>query len=177
MLIFFFLSVSQIGTLEALIGLKLEILRHWLVRARCIPITCLHTCSVGINGKHEITLLASQVGLFHLTLTQIISEMKCIAKNKCPDSQKLDTTRHETQRWELQQVSRTKTCISFLHSFSLIYFMWCKKIFRKSYLHSETKSVECLHSSHNLFLCVVLSSACVYIETRIRLGIHTKTRR
>ena len=34
---------------------------------------------------------ACQVGLFHLTLTQINSEMNFIAKNKCPDSQKLDT--------------------------------------------------------------------------------------
>ena len=30
---------------------------------------------------------------FHLTLTQINSEMNCLAKNKCPESQKLDTRR------------------------------------------------------------------------------------
>ena len=38
-------------------------------------------------------VLACQVGPFHLTLTQINSEMNCIAKNKCPESQKLDTRR------------------------------------------------------------------------------------
>ena len=43
--------------------------------------------------KHEIMVLACQVGPFHLTLTQINSEMNCIAKNKCPESQKLDTRR------------------------------------------------------------------------------------
>ena len=38
-------------------------------------------------------VLACQVGPFHLTLTQINSEMNCIAKNKCPESQKLDMRR------------------------------------------------------------------------------------
>ena len=38
-----------------------------------------------------VVVLACQVGLFHLILTQINSEMNFIAKNKCPDSQKLDT--------------------------------------------------------------------------------------
>ena len=32
------------------------------------------------------------------------------------------------------------TCM-FLHSLSLIYSMWCKKSVRKSYFHSETKSI------------------------------------
>ena len=41
-------------------------------------------------------VLACKVGPFHLTLTQINSEMNCIAtscKNKCTVSQKLDTRR------------------------------------------------------------------------------------
>ena len=63
-----------------------------MVRARCIPITC--SCYVLFSvKKHEIMVLACQVGPFHLTLTQINSEMNCIAKNKCPESQKLDTRR------------------------------------------------------------------------------------
>ena len=41
-------------------------------------------------AKYKVMVLAWQVGLFRLTLTQIKSEMNCIAKNKCPDSQKLD---------------------------------------------------------------------------------------
>ena len=36
-------------------------------------------------------VLAWEVGPFYLTLTEINSEMNCIAKNKCPDNQKLDT--------------------------------------------------------------------------------------
>ena len=43
--------------------------------------------------KYEIMVLACQVGLFHLKLTQINSEMNCIAKYKCSLSQKLDTRR------------------------------------------------------------------------------------
>ena len=39
--------------------------------------------------KHEIMVLACQVGPSHLTLTQINSESNCIAKNKCSESQDL----------------------------------------------------------------------------------------
>ena len=50
--------------------------------------------SLELMAKYEIMVLACQVGLFHLTMTQINSEMNCITKNKCPDSQKLqDDTR------------------------------------------------------------------------------------
>ena len=45
----FFSSVSQIGTLETLIGRKSAILRRWLVRARCIPITCSCSCEVSFQ--------------------------------------------------------------------------------------------------------------------------------
>ena len=44
-------------------------------------------------AKYEIMVWACQVGPFHLTLIQINSEMNCIAKNKFPESQKLDTRR------------------------------------------------------------------------------------
>ena len=47
--------------------------------------------------KHEIMVLACQVGPFNLRLTQINSEMNFIAKNKCTDSQKLrSSTSKET---------------------------------------------------------------------------------
>ena len=67
-------------------------------------------------------VLACQVGPFHLALTQINSEMNCIAKNKCPESQKLDTRRRGENLNATSHVSRATTCI-FLHSLSLIYSM------------------------------------------------------
>ena len=70
-------SVLQIGTLEALIGRKSAILRCWLVCARCILITCSCVRSFQLE-KHEIVVLTCQVGPFHLTLTQINSEINCI---------------------------------------------------------------------------------------------------
>ena len=107
---FFFQSASQIGTLETLIGRKSAILRRWLVRARCIPITC--SCYVLFSvKKHEIMVLACQVGPFHLTLTQINSEMNCIAKNKFPDSQKLDMRRRGENFNACQEQRRVYFCI------------------------------------------------------------------
>ena len=73
----FFPSVSQIGTLETLICARA------VFRLRALASTLF---SVGINEKHEIMVLACQVGPLHLKLTQINSEMKCIAKNKCPEN-------------------------------------------------------------------------------------------
>ena len=70
-------SVLQIGTLEALIGRKSAILRCWLVCAHCILITCSCIRSFQLE-KHEIVVLTCQVGPFHLTLTQINSEINCI---------------------------------------------------------------------------------------------------
>ena len=52
----------------------------------CIPVTWLWR-------KTKLWFGYCQVGSFHLKLTQINSEMNCIAKNKCPDSQKLDRRR------------------------------------------------------------------------------------
>ena len=52
-------------------------------------------------------LLACQVCPFHLKLTQINTEMNCIAKNKCPESQKLDKRTH---RGELERhITRVKS--------------------------------------------------------------------
>ena len=105
-------------------------LRRWLVASRqscdadwfgCIPITCLGrtnyvSCEVlfqwELMAKYEIMVLACQVGPFHLTLTQINLEMNCISKNKCPESQKLDT-RCRGENATLH-VSRATTCV-FLH--------------------------------------------------------------
>ena len=72
--------------------------------------------------KHEIMVMACQVGPLHLTLTQINS-MNCIAKNKCPDSQKLDTGPRGEIFNATSHVSRLALTCIFLHSFSLIYSM------------------------------------------------------
>ena len=44
-------------------------------------------------AKHGVIVLACQVSPFHLTFTQINSEMNCIAKNKYSECQRLDTRR------------------------------------------------------------------------------------
>ena len=77
-------SVSQIGIIETLIGLRTLYSDNVLLRS-LFSVELWRT--VGNHG------LACQVGPFHLTLTKINSEMNCIAKNKCPESQKLDTRR------------------------------------------------------------------------------------
>ena len=135
-----FSSASQMGTLETLIGRKLAILRPWLVRARCISIMCSCSCEVSFQWNWwstTVMVLACQVGPFHLTLTQINSEMKCIAKNKCLESQKLHT------RCRGENLNNTSdTCQDQQHVYfwilSLIYSMWGKKSIKKSYFHSET---------------------------------------
>ena len=68
----------------------------WFARAvfRSRALALAKSLFSGINGElYEIMVLACQVSPFHLTLTQINSDMNCIAKNKCPESQKLDTRR------------------------------------------------------------------------------------
>ena len=67
-------------------------------------------------------VLACQTGPFHLRLTQINSEMNCIAKNKCPESHKLDTRRRGESLNATSDTRRARTCI-FLHSLCLIYSM------------------------------------------------------
>ena len=74
---------SQVVHLETLIGSRALYSDHVLLLWRCL--------FSGINGSTTFMVLAWQVGPFHLTLTQINSEMNCIAKNECPESQKLDT--------------------------------------------------------------------------------------
>ena len=62
--------------------------------------------------KYKIMVWACQVGPFHFTLTQVNSEMNCMAKNKCPDSQKVDT------RWELQRhITRVKSNNMYIFAF------------------------------------------------------------
>ena len=85
---------SQVGNLEALIGSRKLYSDHALLLSRSLFSVELLIA----NCTREIMVLACQVGPFHLTLTQINSEMNCIAKKKCPESQELD----ETQRWELE---------------------------------------------------------------------------
>ena len=62
---------SQIGNLETLIG----------SRARAVFRSRPLATSFSVK-KHEIMVLACQVGTFHLTLTQINLERNYIAKNK-----------------------------------------------------------------------------------------------
>ena len=90
---------SRLVSLFVLVGVAN---RHWLVAsgqsrdadwfARAVFRSRNLATSFSVK-KHEIMVLACQVGPFHLTLTQINSERNYIAKNKCPESQKLDTRR------------------------------------------------------------------------------------
>ena len=65
-------------------------------------------------------VLASQIGPFHLKLTQINSEMNCIAKHKCTVSQKLDTRRRGENLNAGHHTCQEQQHI-FLHSVSLHY--------------------------------------------------------
>ena len=64
---------SHVGNLETLIGSLGLYSDHVLNDVRSTSLAKLR--------------LACQVGPFYLTFTQINSEINCIAKNKCPDSQ------------------------------------------------------------------------------------------
>ena len=70
--------MSQICTLETLIGLRALYFDH---------VISVELMVNGINGSTTVMVLAWQV------VIQINSEMNCMAKNKCPDNQKLDTRR------------------------------------------------------------------------------------
>ena len=61
-------------------------------------------------------VLATQVGPFYLTLTQINSEMNCIAKKKCPESQKLDTRHRGENLNATSDSSQDQEHVYFLHS-------------------------------------------------------------
>ena len=126
---------------------KSALLRRWLVRAlfadhvRATCEVCLFQCELMV--KYEIMVVACQIGPFHLKLTQIKSEMNCITKHKCTESQKLDTRRRGENLNATSHVSRATT-YTFLQSLFLhLYSMWHKTGVRKS---AETKSysVECL---------------------------------
>ena len=84
-------------------------------------------------ANYDIMVLACQVGLFYLTLTQIKSEMNCIAKNKCPERQKLDTRRRGEN---VTLVESNNMYIFAFFVFDLFYVI--DKSVRKSYVHSET---------------------------------------
>ena len=99
---------------------KSAILRRWLVRVRCIPITC--SCEVCLFWLARSVRSTSR-------WTQISSEMNCIAKNKCPESQKLDTRRkgENLNATDITRVLALKClrrrcfsveCSSFLNAFS-----------------------------------------------------------
>ena len=144
--------MSQFATLESLIGRKSVILRRWLVRARCIPITysCERTLfSWNLMAKYEIMVLACEVGLFHLTFTQINSEINCIAKNKYPDSQKLDT-RCRGESFNACQAQRHVYLIFAFFLFYLFYVM-------------QEKIQKILLSFWN---SLILSNVCVIFGTR-----------
>ena len=109
----------QVGNLETLIGsctLYSDLMLLWS--------TCFFNGEAGNYG-----VLACQVGLFHVTLTQINSEMNCIAKNKCPESHKLDT------RCRGENLNTTSdTCEEQQHVYFCIFCLWfiqekCQKIF------------------------------------------------
>ena len=93
--------------------------------------------------KHEIMVLACQVSPFHLKLTQINSEMNCVAKHKCTMSQKLDGEKLNAT----SHMSRATT-YTFLDSMSALFsvMIFFVKSVRKSDFHCERKSysVECL---------------------------------
>ena len=102
--------------------------------------------------KYEIVVLACQVGPFHLKVTQINSEMNCIAKHKCPDeSQKLDTRRRGENFNATSHVSRGTT---YIFCILCLYIILC-----------DTRKV-----SENLTFILeqslILSSVCVIIVTR-----------
>ena len=94
----------QVGNLETLIGSHTLCSNHMLLRTSFFMV------------KHEIVVLACQVGPFNVMLTQINSEMNCIAKNKWSESQKLDTRRIGENLNVISHVSRATTC-TFIFAF------------------------------------------------------------
>ena len=136
--------MSQIGTLEALIGWKSAILRRWLVRTRCIPITCscdtlfsvgeARNCGFGLPGRS----FPPQVDSDKLW-NELHSEEQMSWRREARD---------ETQRWELQRWWRAMTCIiSF-------WFILCD---------ARKDSVKL---TFILKQCLILPNVCVIIVTR-----------
>ena len=78
--------------------------------------------------KYEIMVLACQVGQFHLTLTQINSEMPWEPQ-----------ARHETQMWELEcHIICVKSNNMYIFCFLCLWWILCdaRKASEKSYFHS-----------------------------------------
>ena len=103
-------------------------------------------------AKFEIMVLACQIGPFHLKLTQINSEMNCIAKHKFTDeSQKLDTRRRGENFNASSHVSKATTYIFCILCLNII-------------LCGTRKVSENL--TFILEQSLILSSVCVIIVTR-----------
>ena len=104
--------------------------------------------SVELMAKYEIVVLACQFGPFHLKVTQINSEMNCIAKHKCPDSQKVDMRSRGENFNATSHVSRATT---YIFCILCLYIILC-----------DTRKV-----SENLTFILeqslILSSVCVIV--------------
>ena len=124
-------SASQVGNLETLIGSRALYSDHVLLlfSVELLMVNCTREIMVWVLPGRSVPP--------HVDSDKP-AEMNCIPKNKCPDSQKLNT-RRRSENLNALSVTRVKatTCIS-LHCLSLIYSMWGKKSVRKSYFHSET---------------------------------------
>ena len=55
-----------------------------------------------LMAKYKIVVWACQVGPFHLKLTQINSEVNCIAMHKCAERQKLDNLKEANETQEVR---------------------------------------------------------------------------
>ena len=122
--------------------------------------------------KHEIMVLACQVGLFHLKLTQINSEMNCITKHKCTVSQKLGMGRRGEK---FNGTSRIAFCIFALlfviqEKYQKIWFLLWKKVLLCYYCNAATD--RWLTPRHQVLVCNSVQWLCLYCSEL--LGIHTK---
>ena len=116
--------MTQIDTIEASIGRKWAILRRWLVRARCIPITCSWNThfSVEISGE----ALNYGFGLPGWSVTPHVDSDKL--RNELHSKMPWESeARHETQtRWELEgatsdTLKSNNMCIFGVFDFDLFY--------------------------------------------------------
>ena len=104
-----------------------------------------------LMAKHEVMVLACQVGPFHLTLIQINSEINCTAKNKCRESQKLDTRR----RGENLNAHLTRAKSNNMYIFAFF-------VFDLLYVRQEKRQKIFLSFWNSL----ILSNVCFIIGTR-----------
>ena len=141
---YYFQSASQIGTLEALIGRKSAILDvDWsrigtletLIGSRAV---CKVRLCPSLKVSHGKQILKYELWFWLVRSVRSTSTMNCIAKHKRPDSQKLEMRRRGVN-FKVCKEQRYVYLIFAFFVFDLI-SMWCKKRFRKSHFHSETKS-------------------------------------